>query len=124
MRSKPDMTVTVNGPLRLAEEATRAVFGENADLGPVMPLAPLPLLLLKDKWPAPGDSPCTVALNLPGQEDLETGRAVSVALDVNRVTILHEGKAVGYAIRTNDLGLDAIRAYNSAAELHRRRMAH
>jgi hypothetical protein len=32
-----DMTVTVNGTEQLAQRACRMVFGEDTDLGPVMP---------------------------------------------------------------------------------------
>lgn len=120
-----DMTVTVNGPLALAEEATRMVFGVDANRGPVMP-APLPLLELKDQWPGHPDEPADISLQMPPNPLAEQAKntQMGLVLRCNRITILHNGKAVGFAIRTDDLGINAIVAWKRAWAIHRQIRAH
>lgn len=122
-----DQTVTVTGTEHLAERACRMVFGDDADQGPVLP-APEPLLRLKEDWPAGrSDEAIDVALELPPtQFDLERergkGEVLGVQLRVCRLTVLREGRKVGYAIRTNAAGLEACRLYDKAWTDFRRRM--
>lgn len=121
-----DMTVNVQHPdPRLAEEACAGVFGEDANLGPVMP-APPPLLALAKAWPRRPDEAYNIALHLPVRLDLERDvpATSAVVLAVNRVTILHLGKKFGYAIRTNAAGLDAIRLWQDSWRAHHRMRAH
>lgn len=123
----PDMTVTVNGTTQLAERACRMIFGENADLGPVRP-APAVLLAVKDDWPGRADEPLRIALDMPLRFDIERdmGRheAKAVVLTVNRITVLCQGRKVGYAIRTDQAGLNALDLYDATWRAFRQRMAH
>lgn len=107
-----DMTITVRGTRELAERACRAVFGEITEIGPAREIAPMPLLKMLKDWPAPADGVHTVALDLPVDFDIERdmgkNNVKAVVLRVHRVTILHQGKVVGYALRTDEPGLAAI----------------
>jgi hypothetical protein len=109
-------SITVNGPLTAAEEACRMVFGPTPNTPPVLPLPP-PLRNLVDNWPANPSEASDVALELP-PTSFEIERAGKKMLNVTfrccRVTIVHEGKKVGYALRTDALGLDAIRVWFDA----------
>lgn len=106
-----DMTVTVVGLRSLAENACRWVFGDDANQGPLR-AAPAPLLSLLGDWPAASDAILRVGLQLPIAFDIEHDMArdnvKSAVLVVNRVLVLHEGAKVGYALRTNQAGLNAI----------------
>ena len=111
------MTVTVNGLRGVAEHACRMVFGEDANLGPQR-AAPEPRLKLLADWPAPPEAVGRVGLELPidfdiGHEMMRNGRK-SVVLQVNRITVMHGGQAVGYALRTDALGLNAIDQWTSS----------
>lgn len=124
-----DMIVAVNGTAQLAERACRMVFGEDAGRGPVRPAPETLLALLKD-WPGRTDEPLRVALELPFtfdiEKDMRRNGQQAVVLVVNRITILHEGRAVGYALRTDALGLAALALYDETwAHFYRRvRQAH
>lgn len=106
-----DMTVTVNGLERLAHDACRMVFGEDAEAGPQRP-APEPLLKLLADWPAASDAVIRVGLELPINFDIShemsKDNVKSVVLVLHRVTVLHGGKKIGYALRTDGPGLSAI----------------
>lgn len=107
-----DMTVTFLGPLSAAEEALVSIFGEDADKGPVR-RAPKYMLDLIKHWPGRTDEACDIALNLPPELfDIEraTLAQTTSALVVTccLVTVIHEGKAIGRALRTNAFGLNAI----------------
>ena len=125
-----EMTVTVIGSHQLAEQACRMVFGENAVAGPVRP-APRPLLELLAAWPGRDDAVHDLALELPPdlfdiEKPLEIGKVKSVVLRVCRVTVLHQGRKVGYAIRTDELGLNGIAVWESRWQAYtsRLRQAH
>ena len=121
-----DMTVTVNGTRHLAERACRMVFGEDAGVGPVCP-APKPLLWALDNWPKDKtDQAIDLALELPIDFDIEKelgkGERKAIVIRACRVTVLHRGAKVGYAIRTNQLGLNAIAAWREANEVYMRKI--
>lgn len=111
------MTVTINGLRGVAEHACRKVFGEDASLGPQRD-APPPLLVLLADWPAHPEAVITVGLELPldfdiGHDMMRDGRK-AVSLRLHRLTILHGGQVVGHALRTDQLGLNAIDMWASS----------
>jgi len=110
------MEITLLGTtIRDAERACRMVFGEDANQGPLI-AAPDALLAFKDAWPGHKDEVLTLSLELPMDFDIEHFMAKdnrkAVVLRCHRLTILHQGKAVGFALRTDALGINAL-------ELHR-----
>jgi hypothetical protein len=124
-----DMWVSVADPA-LAERACRMVFGEDETKGPVI-ATPAPLLKALADWPKEkSDQVVQLGLELPTDFDLERemGKAEvkAVALRCCRVTVLHAGKVVGYALRTDKLGINAIRMWERMwlAHLRRLRNAH
>jgi hypothetical protein len=122
-----DMTVTINGTLRLAQHACRGVFGEDASKGPVLP-TPEPLLEVVGQWPAgKSDEALRLALHLPVDFDpakvsLGRNHVMAVELVACRVTVLHLGKVVGHALRTDDAGLNAISLWFEMWEAWKRRL--
>lgn len=106
-----DMTVTILGPRSVAEAACISIFGEDAQAGPVR-RAPATLLQLRENWPGRTDEACDLALNLPIDFDIshdmpaDTTKAVVVRMCL--VTVIHDGKPIGRALRTNELGFNAI----------------
>lgn len=120
-----DMTVNVIGTNHLAERACRMVFGEDADLGPVRP-APEPLRAMLADWPGRTDQAHQVALELPITfdigKDMGKNQAKAVVLVVCRVTVLHQGRKVGYAIRTDQAGLNAIALWETSWEQFKSRL--
>lgn len=119
-----DMTVTVNGSLALAEAACRQTFGEAADLGPVT-FTPPPLMKLLADWPlAMRDQPIEILLHLPPaahQAEAGPDQLAAIRMTCCRVTVLHAGRTVGYALRTDEPGLNAIAAWWAAARLTRQK---
>jgi hypothetical protein len=121
-----DMWVSVSGTQQLAERACRMVFGEDTDAGPVM-ATPAPLLKVLADWPKEkSDQAMDVALELPVDFDIEhemgKGEQKAVVLRANRITVLRDGKKVGYALRTNEAGLNAIRLWGELWTAFYRRM--
>lgn len=121
-----DMTVDVGGSLLDAEIACRMVFGDDAGRGPVC-ATPKPLLALLADWPRDKtDQVVQIALDTPVDFDInaEMGRNQARAFVLNccRVTVLHAGHTVGYALRTDTLGLNAIAAWKSTWEAHIRKI--
>lgn len=117
-------------PLAAAEEACRMVFGPTPSQPPVLPL-PRPLRGLLADWPGHPAEPLDVALQLPPTSfEIDRYREGKTLLNLQlrccRVTILCDGKRVGYALRTDDLGLDAIRVWHEAEAIYQRtiRQAH
>lgn len=114
--SGAEMTVSVHGTQQLAEKACRMVFGENADAGPVR-ATPAPLLKALAEWPKDkADQAIDVALELPVDFDIEHDmghdRRKAVVIRANRITVLRNGRKVGYALRTNEAGLNGIRLWD------------
>jgi hypothetical protein len=119
-----EMTVTVLG--HAPEAACRMMFGTNAELGPVTPV-PEPLLLLLDHWPMAVDDVIDVAMALPQDFNVEKvslfGRQMAVQLRLCRVTVLNaKGERLGYALRTDEAGLNAIELWRGEHERHLRRI--
>lgn len=108
-----DMTVTVPAPFSRdwAETVCRMVFGEDPAHGPQVS-APEELLAVLKDWPGPTDQPITVALQLPQRFDIERdmgkGQVKAVTLVLNRITVLHRGETVGYGLRADQAGINAI----------------
>jgi hypothetical protein len=111
--------------LPLAEEACRMVFGEDTSRGP-QALIPAALRGMLPSWPKPLDVPHKVALELPVDFDIdhELGRneRKAVVLIVNRMAVYCGQQLVGHTLRTDELGLNAIKTYWETVEAHRRRL--
>lgn len=121
-----DMWVSIRGTRQLAERACRMVFGEDADAGPKCP-APKPLLAALKNWPKDRtEEAVQIGLELPMDFDvgkeMGKGERKAVTLMANRITVLHQGRKVGYAIRTNQIGLNAIRVWQETWEAHLRKI--
>lgn len=111
----------------IAERALFSTFGEDVTRGPAVP-TPQPLLDFLAQWPGHKDDILTCALHLPADADLERvlgkGQTNAVSLRVHRMAVLCEGKLVGYTLRTDQLGINAIELWQGAHRLHRMRGAH
>jgi hypothetical protein len=119
-----DETLTIVGHAQAAEEACQSLF-LRPDAPPVRRL-PAPLLAVKDQWPGRTDQPAEVTLELPYDFDisreLPAGHVMALTLTVVRVTVLHQGKRVGYALRTNPEGLGSILAWERAWAVYNRKI--
>lgn len=120
-----DMTVTVEGLRVVAERACRMVFPEDASRGPVRP-APERLLPLLDQWPGPPDQAIQIALELPWdfsiERDMGPGRRNALVLSCCRITVLHQGQVVGYALRTDAAGLAALDVWERQMAVYQRKL--
>lgn len=111
----------------LAEAACRQVFGEDATLGPQI-AAPASLLRLLEpgQWPGPLDQPLKVALDTPVDFDIDhelgRGEVKSLVLRINRMAIYCGKELIGHALRTDALGLNALRTYWTTVEVHRSKL--
>lgn len=111
----------------LAEDALRMVFGEDVARGPQLATpAALLKLLEPGQWPGSAEQPLRVALQTPVDFDisreLAKGEGKQLVLTVNRMTVYCGREALGYALRTDQLGLNAIRTYWETVEAHRRQL--
>lgn len=112
------MFVHVLGDIARAEAACRMVFGEDADAGPLV-ASPKPLLDLLAQWPGHADEVLTVALHLPRimfRPEVSSSERTRSAVELRlcKLDVLHEGRKIGEALRTDALGINAIELYERA----------